>query len=70
MGEKLEVKETDKPFVLALVSSGITVLNILLMAVGALTKNDQMVSTCVETLKFTFPLTTLAWTYYFSKETK
>jgi hypothetical protein len=68
MGEKLEVKETDKPFVLALVSSGITVLNILLMAVGALTKNDQMVSTCVETLKFTFPLTTMAWTFYFGKK--
>jgi hypothetical protein len=68
MGEKIEVKETDKPFILALISSGITILNIVFIAVGALTNNKQMIDTCVETLKFTFPLTTMAWTFYFGKK--
>jgi hypothetical protein len=68
MGEKIEVKETDKPFILALVSSAITILNIVLIAIGASTNNQQMMNTFVETLKFTFPLTTMAWTFYFGKK--
>ena len=67
MTEKIEVKESDKPFILALISSGITVLNIVLAAVGAYTGNSQMMNNSVESLKFTFPLTTMAWTFYLKK---
>ena len=64
-----EISEKDKPFVLAIVSSGITVLNIILAGIGAYTSNKEMISVSVEMLKFTFPLTTMAWTFYFGKKT-
>jgi len=64
-----EISEKDKPFVLAIVSSGITVLNIILAGIGAYTSNKEMVTVSVEMLKFTFPLTTMAWTFYFGKKT-
>lgn len=60
-----EVPEKDKPFILALVSAGVTILNISLVALGALSRNQAMVDAGVEMLKFTFPLTTMAWTFYF-----
>jgi len=62
-----EISEKDKPFILALVSSGITILNVILTAVGAYTGNQTMVDSGIEMLKFTFPLTTMAWTFYFKK---
>jgi len=64
-----EISEKDKPFVLAIVSSGITVLNIILGGIGAYTSNKEMISVSIEMLKFTFPLTTMAWTFYFGKKT-
>jgi len=68
MTEKLEVKEQDKPFILALISAGITITNIILVAVGAITNNQQMVTSSIEVLKFTFPLNTMAWAFYFGKK--
>ena len=64
-----EISEKDKPFALAIVSSGITVLNIILAGIGAYTSNKEMITVSVEMLKFTFPLTTMAWTFYFGKKT-
>ena len=64
-----EISEKDKPFVLAIVSSGITVLNIILAGIGAYTGNKEMITVSIEMLKFTFPLTTMAWTFYFGKKT-
>ena len=64
-----EISEKDKPFALAIVSSGITVLNIILAGIGAYTGNKEMITVSVEMLKFTFPLTTMAWTFYFGKKT-
>jgi len=64
-----EISEKDKPFVLAIVSSGITVLNIILAGIGAYTSNKEMITVSIEMLKFTFPLTTMAWTFYFGKKT-
>ena len=61
------ISEKDKPFVLALVSAGITILTIVFAAVGAYTGNTTMVDNSVETLKFTFPLTMMAWTFYLKK---
>lgn len=66
MSEK-SVPEHDKPFYLAIVASAITVLTIIVAAVGAYLGNDALRSTGLEALKFTFPLTTAAWTYYFQK---
>jgi len=60
-----EIPERDKPFYLALVSSFITIFSIVIAAVGALYNNEQMVETGKEALKFTFPLTTMAWTFYY-----
>ena len=67
MSEVKEIKEKDKPFVLALVSSGITILNIIIVGIGAYLNNTAMTSNGTEMLKFTFPLTTMAWTFYFKK---
>ena len=67
MSEVKEIKEKDKPFVLALVSSGITILNIIIVGIGAYLNNTAMTSNGTEMLKFTFPLTMSAWTFYFKK---
>jgi hypothetical protein len=67
MSNSESISERDKPFVLALVASGITVLNIVFAAVGALIDNQLMVATSIDVLKFTFPLTMAAWTFYFGK---
>jgi len=68
MSEKIEVQERDKPFILALVSSAITILNIAVAAYGALTGNTLMKDTGIEMLKYTGTLTTMAWTFYFGKK--
>lgn len=62
-----ELNERDKPFILALVSSGTAILNIIIAAYGAYTNNGSMTETGLECLKFTFPLTTMSWAYYFKK---
>ena len=62
-----KIPEKDKPFVLALVSAGITILTVVFAAVGAYTGNTTMMDNSVETLKFTFPLTMMAWTFYLKK---
>lgn len=60
MTEKLEVKEADKPFILALVSSGTTILCIIGGFLGLPFAEDG--------LKASIPLTTMAWTFYFVKK--
>jgi hypothetical protein len=68
MGEiNREVSEKDKPFYLAIIASGITIMNIVITAIGAGLHNVEMVTQGMETLKFTFPLTMAAWTFYFGK---
>jgi len=62
-----QVSEKDKPFILALVSSAITVTTIVITAIGAYLGKQDMVKEGVEALKFTFPLTTMAWVFYFKK---
>ena len=59
------IPERDKPFFLAIISSIITVTAIIIAAIGAYLRNEAMVEVGKETLKFTFPLTTMAWTFYF-----
>ena len=66
MSEK-EVPEKDKPFILALVASAITILTIIVSAIGSFLGNQEMTNTGIELLKFTFPLTTMAWSFYFKK---
>jgi len=58
-------KDQDKPFILALIASAITVLNIVVAAVGAYVNNKDMMTESVETMKYTFTLTSMAWTFYF-----
>jgi len=62
-----QVNERDKPFILALVASGTALVNIIIAAYGAFTGNASMTDTGIECLKFTFPLTTMSWAYYFKK---
>lgn len=64
------VNEKDKRFILALVAAAITILNIVIIAMGAYYGNDLMVQQGTETLKFTFPLTLTSWSYYFSAKTE
>jgi len=59
------IPERDKPFYLAIASSIITITTILIAAIGAFYGNQPMVEVGKEALKFTFPLTTMAWTFYF-----
>ena len=68
MSEIKDIPETDKPFILALVSSGITILNIVFAAIGAYNGNEAMMNESIDTLKYTFTLTTMAWSYYFAKK--
>lgn len=68
MSEIKQISEKDKPFVLALVGSAITVLNIVTIAIGAWTGKTIMVENGMEALKFTFTLTTVAWSFYFGKK--
>jgi len=68
LSKDVEIRETDKPFILALVSSGITILSIVVAAIGAYTGNTYMKDTGIEVLKYTGTLTTMSWTYYFSKK--
>ena len=62
-----KIENRDRPFILALVSSGITTLSILIASVGAWMGNLLATDTGMDILKFTFPLTTIAWAFYFSR---
>jgi len=66
--EKIKISEKDKPFVLAVVASGITLTCIVIGAIGAYFGNKDMTETAIEALKFTFPLTTLSWGFYFKEK--
>lgn len=63
-----DLSEKDKPFILALIASGITIINIAFAFVGSYLNNELMVTTSVDTLKYTFTLTMASWTYYFGKK--
>jgi len=67
MSEK-EIKEADKPFYLAIISSLITILCIILAGIGAALRNDTLANTAIEMLKYTFSLTTMAWAFYFKSK--
>jgi len=67
MSNNESIKEKDKPFILAIIASAITIIEIAIASFGAFTGNVIMKDTGIETLKFTFPLTTMAWTFYFTK---
>jgi uncharacterized integral membrane protein len=64
----MEVKEQDKPFVLALISAGILVLLIVLTGVAALWGNSDAVQVMLDIMKFLFPLITMAWSFYLGKK--
>jgi hypothetical protein len=64
---RISISEKDKPFILALVASGITILSIVFAAVGALVGNKDMTTESIEVMKYTFTLTTTAWAFYFGK---
>jgi len=68
--EKIKVNEKDKPFILALIASGINILEIGLTAIGYFFQGPESAlgSNGFEMLKFTFPLTMTAWTYYFGSK--
>ena len=59
------IPERDKPFFLAIISSAVTILTISIAAIGAFLSNETMIEVGLEALKFTLPLTTMAWTFYF-----
>lgn len=61
----VKIPEKDKPFILALVSAGVSIINIVLLGLGAWYGNEDLSKNAMESLKFTFPLTTMAWTFYF-----
>jgi len=65
--DKKEIPESDKPFYLAIVSSVVTGLCIVIGAIGAVYKNVEMIDFATESLKFTFPLTMMSWAFYFKK---
>jgi uncharacterized protein (DUF486 family) len=67
MSGTIEIKEKDKPFILALVASGITILNLVFAAVGAYIGNKDMMAESVDAMKYTFTLTASAWAFYFGK---
>lgn len=66
--DPIQVPDKDKPFILALIASGITVLNIIVAATGAIFDNQAMMAQSVDILKYTFTLTTTAWAFYFGKK--
>jgi hypothetical protein len=70
MAENRDISEKDKPFILALIASAITIMNILIAAIGAYLHNEDLTTQGMETLKFTFPLTMAAWTYYLGKNSQ
>lgn len=59
------IPEKDKPFILAFIGSAITVLNIAIIGIGAWYEKPEMVKSGMESLKFTFTLTAMAWAFYF-----
>jgi len=68
MTEEKNIPERDKPFVLALISSGITISCLAIAFFGAYTNNDNLKDLGLEALKFTFSLTTMAWAFYFKRK--
>jgi len=67
MVEEKKIPEKDKPFLLALISSGLTFACLFVTCYGAFVGNDSLRETGMEALKYTFSLTTMAWTFYFKK---
>lgn len=67
MSESKEMSERDKPFLLAIVASGITIMNIVIVAIGSALHNEVMTTNGLEMLKFTFTLTAMGWTFYLTK---
>lgn len=62
------VGEKDKPFILAVMSGVFTLACILGIMLGGYFNNNSLVEASKEAVKVTLPLTTMAWTFYFSKK--
>lgn len=60
-----KMAKKDQTFILSLVASGITVLGAVVSAIGAYLGNPEMTNAGMEVLKYTFPLTTTSWAFYF-----
>jgi hypothetical protein len=61
-----EIPESDKPFILALVSAGITVLCIVLGIVASwFSGNAAVADWATKAFEGTLPLTVMAWSWYF-----
>jgi hypothetical protein len=61
----IDVPEKDKPFILALIGSGMTILFGLLSAINVGVIDPVSAKAIFET---TLPLTASAWGYYFAKK--
>jgi hypothetical protein len=62
-----KVNDRDKPFILALVSAGITLTNIVIAAAAGWVGNWTLMNQAIDTMKYTFTITGVAWTFYFGK---
>ncbi len=61
-----EIPESDKPFILALVSAAITVLCIVLGIVASwFSGNAAVADWATKAFEGTLPLTVMAWSWYF-----
>lgn len=61
-----EIAESDKPFILALVSAAITVLCIVLGIVASwFSGNAAVADWATKAFEGTLPLTVMAWSWYF-----
>jgi hypothetical protein len=62
------VKEADKPFILALIASGLTVGEVVALCYAAVIGLKDAAAAIFDVLKFTFPLTATAWGFYFANK--
>ena len=62
------VKETDKPFILALIAAGLTVGEVVALCYTAFLGLKDAAATIFDALKFTFTLTATAWGFYFANK--
>lgn len=67
---EIEVKESDKPFILALTSVGLFAGEIAAGIITAITHPEADITVLKEALTFTIGLVSAAWTYYFVDKKK
>jgi hypothetical protein len=67
-GVDAEIKETDKPFVLALIAAALTAGEVFAFCYAAILGLKDAASAIFDMLKFTFSLTATAWGFYFANK--